>query len=78
MSDHWTAVATVGTEEEAALIAGFLASEGLNAVIESRRFNQEPVNFGNLAQVEVMVPGAEAERAAALLQQANEAESADI
>ncbi len=72
MSDGWVAVATIGTEEEAALIAGYLQSEGLAAVIESRRFNQEPVNFGNLARVEVKVPVAEAERAATLLQQANE------
>jgi len=72
MSDKWVAVATVGTEEEAALIAGFLDSEGLRAVVESRRFNQEPVNFGNLAQVEVKVPAGEAERAITLLKQADE------
>jgi hypothetical protein len=77
MSDEWISAATVGTEEEAALIAGFLDSEGINAVVESRRFNQEPVNFGNLAQVEVMVPAADAERAAELLEQANSAPSED-
>lgn len=72
MSDEWVAVATVGTEEEAALIAGYLDSEGMTVVVDSRRFNQEPVNFGNLAQVEVKVPAAEAERATRLLQQADE------
>jgi hypothetical protein len=70
MSDEWTSVATVGTEEEAALIAGFLDSEGIKVVVNSRRFNQEPVNFGNLAQVEVMVPTEDAERASTLLEQA--------
>ena len=72
MSDEWVAVVTVGTEGEAALIAGYLESEGLAAVIESRRFNQEPVNFGNMARVEVKVPVAEAERAVTLLRQADE------
>ena len=70
MSDEWISAATVGTEEEAALIAGFLDSEGISAVVESRRFNQEPVNFGNLAQVEVKVPTADAERAVTLLERA--------
>ena len=73
MSDEWTSVTTVGTEEEAALIAGFLDSEGITAVVESRRFNQEPVNFGNLAQVEVMVPTVDAGRAKDLLKQAQAA-----
>ena len=53
-----------------ALIAGFLDSEGIKAVVNSRRFNQEPVNFGNLAQVDVMVPTEDAERALTLLDQA--------
>ena len=72
MSDDWVTVRALGTEEEAALIAGFLDSEGITAVVESRRFSQEPVTFGQLGRVEVKVPAEELERAAELLAQGGE------
>jgi len=66
----WSTVRTVGTEEEAALIAGYLRSVGLEARIESLLFHQEPVTFGGLGEVRIQVPGessAAAERALASL-----------
>lgn len=56
MSEEWITVRTLGTEEEAAIVAGFLENEGIRAVVESRRFHQEPANFGQLGLVEVKVP----------------------
>jgi hypothetical protein len=51
----WQVVRTVGTEEEAALIAGFLEEAGIEAEIESLLFHQEPVTFGRLGEVRVLV-----------------------
>jgi hypothetical protein len=56
--DDWEVVRTLGTEEEASLVAGFLASRGFEAKVESLRFHQEPVNFGKLGEVRVLVPSA--------------------
>jgi len=66
MSD-WEIVETVGTDEEAALIAGYLESEGVPARVESLLFHQEPVTFGRLGEVRIFVPGADVERARELL-----------
>lgn len=63
----WEIVETVGTEEEAALIAGFLESVGIPARIESLLFHQEPVNFGRLGEVRVHVPAASADAARSAL-----------
>ncbi|SRR5258706_9186208 len=52
----WEIVDTVGTEQEALLIAGFLESRELPVRIESLSFRQEPVTFGALAQVRLLVP----------------------
>jgi hypothetical protein len=67
--DDWQVVEVVGTEEEAALIAGFLESRGLPCRIESLRFHQEPVNFGRLGEVRVRVPAERLEEARSLLAQ---------
>jgi len=63
----WKLVRTLGTEEEAALVAGFLEAAGIDARVESLRFHQEPVNFGRLGEVRVLVPEDELERAEAAL-----------
>jgi hypothetical protein len=55
----WTVVRTVGTEEEAALIAGYLDAAGIESRIESLLFHQEPANFGRLGEVRVMVDSTE-------------------
>ena len=68
MSDDWVTVRTVGTEEEAAVLAGFLDSEGVTVVVDSRLFRQEPVTFGQIGRVEVKVPAGEESRALELLE----------
>ncbi|MEZ5314075.1 MAG: DUF2007 domain-containing protein [Thermoanaerobaculia bacterium] len=67
MSD-WKVVETVGTEEEATLVAGFLEAEGIPSRIESLLFHQEPTNFGALSEVRIHVPETELERARAILE----------
>ena len=65
MNDEWVTVRTVGTDQEAELIAGWLRSCELPAEVESLLFHQEPVTFGRLGEVRVKVPAdrrAEAER----------------
>jgi hypothetical protein len=65
MSDPWAIVRTVGTDEEAELIAGYLRSCEVPAEVESLLFHQEPVTFGRLGEVRVRVPAerrTEAER----------------
>lgn len=66
MSD-WEIVETYGTEEEANLVAGYLAAEGVDARIESLLFHQEPTTFGALSEVRLLVAPADLERAAALV-----------
>ena len=52
---EWTVVRTLGTEEDATLVAGFLESAGIEARVESHLFHQEPVNFGGLGDVRILV-----------------------
>jgi hypothetical protein len=67
MTSRWEIVETVGTDEEATLIAGFLESRGLPARVESLLFHQEPVTFGRLGEVRVRVPADRLEEARRLL-----------
>ena len=53
---QWETVRSVGTEEEATLIVGYLRANDIPAQMESVRFNQEPVNFGDMSDVRVRVP----------------------
>jgi hypothetical protein len=53
---EWEIVRTVGTDLEAELIVGYLRSNAIPAQVESIRFEQEPVNFGDMSQVHVRVP----------------------
>lgn len=63
MNEEWPILETVGTEEEAHLIAGFLDSLEIPCAVESLRFHQEPVNFGRLGEVRLRVPTESIERA---------------
>jgi len=72
MGDEWVTVRTLGTEEEAALLAGFLDSRDIPVVVDSRLFRQEPVTFGQLGRVEVKVPAEHEERALELLEKGAE------
>lgn len=67
--DGWEVVRTLGNEEEASLVAGFLESRGVRTSVESLLFHQEPVNFGRLGEVRVLVPEAEVATARALLEE---------
>jgi len=71
MDDGWEIVRILGTEEEAALLAGFLRSSGVPAEVESLLFHQEPVSFGQLGQVRLLVPGDRADDARRLLEEAD-------
>jgi hypothetical protein len=55
MAEDWQVAATVATETEAHLVAGFLRNEEIEARIEVRSFRQEPVNLGRMADVRVLV-----------------------
>jgi len=70
--EDWEIVETVGTDEEASLIAGFLEAEGIPATVESLLFHQEPVNFGTLGEVRVRVRKEDLERALSLLEEREE------
>ncbi|MCM2269324.1 MAG: DUF2007 domain-containing protein [Thermoanaerobaculia bacterium] len=76
MSD-WEIVTTVGTEEEAALVAGFLEAAGIAAEVESLLFHQEPVTFGRLGEVRVRVPADRLDEARAVLAAAPEGAADD-
>jgi len=69
MSAGWEIVETVGTDEEAALIAGFLQSRGVPALVESLLFRQEPVTFGRLGEVRLRVPAERVAEARRLLEE---------
>jgi hypothetical protein len=66
-SDRWVIVRTVGTEEEAAVIEGYLRAQDVPAQVESLLFHQEPVTFGRLGEVRVRVPPDRADEAERLL-----------
>ena len=52
----WVEIESVGTDEEARLLQGFLEAEGVPAQIESLKFNEMPANVGKMGEVRVYVP----------------------
>ena len=65
----WVEIASVGTEDEARLLQGFLEAEEIPAQIESLKFTMEPVNFGQLGDIRVYVPGKHEDRAFSLIRE---------
>lgn len=65
----WVEIASVGTDDEARLLQGFLEAEEIPAQIESLKFTMEPVNFGQLGDVRVYVPSQQEERAFSLIRE---------
>ena len=63
----WDVVKIVGTEEEAALVVGFLQASGVEAAAESLLASEFPADFGHLGEVRVRVPVERMEEAMALL-----------
>jgi hypothetical protein len=75
--ENWEIAETVGTEEEASLVAGFLEAEGIPSQVESLLFHQEPTTFGGLAEVRILVGPADLERARALIAAREDATASD-
>ena len=65
----WVEIASTGTEDEAALLAGFLDAEGIPAQVEDVKFNMEPINFGAMGEIRVYVPSEHEQRAQELLRE---------
>jgi hypothetical protein len=65
----WSAVASVGTVEDATLIVGFLENHGIPARTLTRSFTQNPVPADeDLASIEVAVPSDRYDEAMAALE----------
>ena len=77
--DHstWVEIASLGVEDEARLLQGFLEGAGIPAQIESLKFHMEPVNVGGLAEIRLYVRAEDEARAIDLLDQRDE-EYADL
>ncbi len=67
--ENWEIVETVGTEEDASLVAGFLEAQGIASQIESLLFHQEPATFGKLGEVRILVHADDVARARALIEE---------
>jgi hypothetical protein len=67
----WVEIASMGTENEAALLSGFLDAEGIPAQVESVKFKMEPINFGTMGEIRVYVPREHESRAQQLLRERN-------
>ena len=63
----WVEIASMGTDDEAKLLAGFLEAEGITAQIENVKFHMEPINFGTMGDIRVYVPAEDQQRATELL-----------
>jgi formate dehydrogenase assembly factor FdhD len=75
--DNWEIVETVGTEEEASLVAGFLEAEGIASQVESLLFHQEPATFGGLSEVRILVHANDVERARQLIAEREDSEPSE-
>lgn len=65
---EWVAVASVGNDEEATLIAGFLESQGFSCEVEGPSGGSPwPENLGAFGMSRVMVPPENADEARRLL-----------
>lgn len=64
---EWVEVASVGNDEEAALIAGLLQSEGIPCEVEGPSATPWPENLGAFGMSRVLVPPERADEARRLL-----------
>lgn len=67
MAADWETLEVLGTEEEAALVCGFLESQGVPCQVESAHSHEFPVNVTALGNVRVEVPVERLEEARRLL-----------
>jgi|PersoiStandDraft_1058852.scaffolds.fasta_scaffold28663_2 hypothetical protein len=68
MSENWVPIANAANDEEAALIRGFLESEGIEARLDDRNFHMAPTNSEDLVLLRIVTSPADAPRARQLLQ----------
>ena len=73
LDETWRVARTVGTEEEARVVVGFLESAGIPAEVESLYSSELPVDVGDLSEVRIRVPVERADEAIALLAAQDEA-----
>ena len=66
MADEWAIVKVVGTDEEAAVVVGFLENSGIPAEVESLQSSEIPLG-DKVDTVRVRVPAERAREAVALL-----------
>lgn len=66
---RWVEIASVGTGDEARLLAGFLEGEGIPAQVEDVKFDEMPINFGAMGDIRIYVASDDEPRAQALLRQ---------
>ena len=75
----WVEIASVGGEDEARLLTGFLDAEGIPAQIESVKFTEAPTTFGSMGDIRIYVAAEDEQRALAMLRQRNdEFETLDV
>jgi hypothetical protein len=67
----WVEIASVGSDDESRLLAGFLDAEGIPAQIENVKFSMEPINFGAMGDIRIYVSSEDQERAVQLLKDRN-------
>ena len=72
-STTWVEIESVGTDEEARLLQGFLEAEGIPCQVESLRIEAMPANLGGMGEIRIYV-AAENEQAANELLRARAAE----
>lgn len=65
---NWVPVISVPEEIEATLASGFLENEGVQCVVESRFFTQEPTNLSTLGEFVLYVHEDSLDRARKLLE----------
>lgn len=63
----WVEITSVGTQEDAELLAGFLETEGIPANIENVKSDELPINFGMMGEIRVYVRSQDETRAQELL-----------
>jgi putative signal transducing protein len=69
----WVEITSVGTEDEAELVKGFLGAEGIQAQVENVKFHMEPINFGAMGEIRIYVRSEDEERAMMLLREREKA-----
>jgi len=67
----WVEITSVGTDDEARLLQGFLEAEGVPAQIENVKFSMEPINFGAMGDIRIYVSSEDEQRAVEMLRKRN-------